>query len=609
MRIPSLQSSFFFASIVSLSLAVAATSANAQPSHGLSMHGEPAVPAGFTHLPYANPDAPKGGEIVYGVRGTFDSLNPFIVKSATTSARGIWDSAYGHTVLESLLFRSRDEGFTLYGLLAETVETDEDRTFIEFQLRPEAKFSDGKPVRPEDVIFTMNLLTEKGRPTYARRMDKVAKLERVEPNGVRFTFNEKADRELPLLMGMIPIFPENATDAETFDQTTLTPPVGSGPYLVSEVKPNERIVYTKRDDYWGKDLAVKQGFDNFDTIRIEYFRDQNSLFEAFKKGIFDIYPEGNPTKWATNYNFPAVNDGRVNQVVFEPDRPLPMLGIVFNQRREMFQNKNVRKALADVLDFEALNKNLYSGIYSRAASFWQNSELSALGVPASDAEKALLEPFMDEMDPAVMDGTYKPRVHDGSGLDRTVLRDVLQALQAEGYQLRDRKLIGPDGQQMKFAMLMVSADQERIALAYQKSLARLGIELELQTVDSAQFQKRRTGFDYDVVMASFSASLSPGAEQVWRWSTKAADIEGTFAFAGVKSPAVDAMIDALLAARTREEFVTAVRAYDRALISQFALVPLYNLPGERVAVWNKLAWPETTPLYGYRTPTWWLRSE
>ncbi|MEM1364659.1 MAG: ABC transporter substrate-binding protein, partial [Pseudomonadota bacterium] len=229
-----------------MSIFVGVNASLAEPSHGLAMHGEPAVPAGFTHLPYANPDAPKGGEIVYGVRGTFDSLNPFIVKSATTSARGIWDSAYGHTVLESLMFRSRDEGFTLYGLLAETVEVDDDRTFIEFQLRPEAKFSDGKPVRPEDVIFTMNLLAENGRPTYASRMGKVEKLERVEPNGVRFTFNEKADRELPLLMGMIPIFPEHATDAETFDQTTLTPPVGSGPYLIEEVKPNERIVYVKR---------------------------------------------------------------------------------------------------------------------------------------------------------------------------------------------------------------------------------------------------------------------------------------------------------------------------------------------------------------------------
>ncbi|MEN0088802.1 MAG: extracellular solute-binding protein, partial [Pseudomonadota bacterium] len=484
-----------------LGLIVAPLHARAEPSHGLAMHGEPAVPAGFTHLPFANPDAPKGGELVYGVGGTFDSLNPFIVKSATTSARGIWDSSYGHTVLESLMFRSRDEGFTLYGLLAETVEVDDDRTFIEFQLRPEAKFSDGKPVRPEDVIFTMDLLAKHGRPTYASRMGKVAKLELAEPNGVRFTFNEKADRELPLLMGMIPIFPEHATDVETFDQTTLTPPVGSGPYLVDEVKPNERIVYKKRDDYWGKDLPVKQGFDNFDTIRIEYFRDQNALFEAFKKGIFDIYPEGNPTKWATSYNFPAVNDGRVEKVLFEPERPLPMLGIIFNQRRDMFQNKNVRKALASVLDFEALNKNLYSGIYTRAASFWQNSELSALGVPASDEEKALLAPFMDEMDAAVMDGTYKPRVHDGSGLDRDVLRDALQALQAEGYQLRDRRLMGPDGEQMKFAMLMVSADQERIALAYQKSLARLGIALELETVDSAQFQKRRTSFDYDLVMA------------------------------------------------------------------------------------------------------------
>jgi peptide/nickel transport system substrate-binding protein len=590
-------------------MACAGTTALAEPKHGIAMHGEPAVEAGFTHLPFANPDAPKGGEIVYGVRGTFDSLNPFIVKSATTSARGIWDSSYGHTILESLLFRSRDEGFTLYGLLAETVETDDDRTFIEFQLRPEAKFSDGMPVRPEDVIFTMNLLAENGRPTYASRMGKVAKLEKVEPNGVRFTFNEKADRELPLLMGMIPIFPEHATDVEAFGETTLTPLVGSGPYLVKEVKPNERIVYERRSDYWGKDLPVKQGFDNFDTIRIEYFRNQSALFEAFKKGIFDVYPEGNPTKWENSYDFPAVNDGRIEKVVFKPERPTPMLGIVFNQRRDMFKNKNVRKALASVLDFEWLNKNLYSGVYSRSASFWQNSELSSLGIPASEAERELLSPFMDEMDAAVMDGTYTPVVHDGSGLDRTVLRQALTDLQTEGYELDGRQLIGPDGKQMKFSMVIVSQDQEKIALAYKQSLARLGIELEIQTVDSAQFQKRRTGFDYDIIMASFSASLSPGAEQIWRWSTKAADIEGTFAFAGVKSPAVDAMIDALLAARSREDFITAVRAYDRALISQFALVPLYNLPEERVAIWNELEWPEETPLYGFRTPTWWASEE
>ena len=578
---------------------------NAEPAHGIAMHGKPALAKDFSHLPYANPNAPKGGKLVYGVQGTFDSLNPFVIKSMRTTARGIWDPVFGNLVFEALMMRSRDEPFTLYGLLAETVETDPDRTWVEFHLNPKAKFSDGHPLTVDDVLFTFQLLKDQGRPPYSSRMKKVASIDRVGEHGFRINFNELGDRELPLLFGLMPILPKHATNVETFQESTLVPPIGSGPYLVKQVKPAEKISYVKNPDYWARDLPVMRGFFNFDQIDVEYFRSGSAQFEAFKKGLFDIYPEGNPAKWRQAYDFPAVNDGRILKETFMTGTPTGMLGFVFNTRRPLFQNKEIRRALAQLFDFEWTNENLFFGAYKRTGSYFHGSSLSALGRKANDAERALLAPYPDGVNADVMEGKYSPVVSDGSGRDRKILRVALGIFRKNGYTLKNGKMIQPDGTPFQFEIMVSSQEQEKLAIAWQRTLTPLGISTSIRSVDAAQNQRRKGNFDYDVVISSFGASLSPGAEQIGRWGSSTRDLPGSFNFAGTSNPAIDAMIKALLSARKRQDFVTAVRAYDRVLISGHYVVPLYHLGEQRLVRWTHIARPEKTSLYGYRFPTWW----
>ncbi len=578
----------------------------AAPAHGIAMHGEPALPKDFDHFAYADPAAPKGGTITYAFVGTFDSLNPFIVKSATTTARGIWDASLGNNVFESLLVRNRDEAFSLYGLLADSVDMAEDRGSVTFTINPKAAFSDGQKVTPEDVIFSLELLREKGRPNlYPTWFKPVVKSEIVGTNGVRFTFANADNRELPLLIGLMPILPKHATDAATFEQSTLKPLIGSGPYVMDKISPGEQITLKRNPNYWGKDLNVKRGFDNFDAIRIDYYRDRNAMFEAFKKGLYDINPEADPARWLEGYNFPAVTDGRVVKDAIPNGLPKGMLGFALNTRKPMFADVRVRKALEMLFDFEWVNKNLFSGAYSRNASFFQDSVLSAYGVPASDAEKALLAAYPDAVEPAVMDGTYKPTVADGSGSDRKVLKAALDLLQQAGYQLKGNSLVdAKTGDPLAFEILLKDRDQERIALAYARTLARVGIKATARTVDSTQYERRVQTFDFDVIITAWPASLSPGSEQNNRWSAAAADMMGSFNYVGAKDPAIDGMIAALLAAKSQEDFVGAVRALDRVLISQHYVVPLYYLPDQWVARWARVERPKTQSVYGYTLPTW-----
>ncbi|MDR0252354.1 MAG: extracellular solute-binding protein, partial [Brucellaceae bacterium] len=384
------------------------------------MHGDIALKADFTHFPYTNPAATKGGNITYGVVGTFDSLNPFVLQSMRTTARGMFiDGDFGNLVFEPLMQRSTDEPFTLYGLLAESVEIDDARSFIEFTLNPQARWSDGKPVTPDDVIFTYEILTEKGRPPFNARMKQIDKIEKTGERGVRITFNDKANREFPLLLAStMPVLPKHAVDPETFGKASLKPPVASGPYLIQSVKPGERITYKRNPDYWAKDLPSRVGFNNFDTITIEYFRNETSYFEAFKKGIVDVYIDGSPNHWNKAYDFPAVTQGKVIKETFVKGTPANMLGFVFNTRREKFADVRVRRALSELFDFEWANRSLFSGQYDRMASFWQGSELSSVGRPASDGEKQLLAPYQDKLLPETMDGTWRPTTTDGSGHDR-----------------------------------------------------------------------------------------------------------------------------------------------------------------------------------------------
>ncbi|MCX8282233.1 extracellular solute-binding protein [Phyllobacterium sp. 0TCS1.6C] len=570
------------------------------------MRGEPALPANFEHFPYANPDAPKSGQITYGVVGTFDSLNPFLVKSLRTTARGIFnDLQFGNLVYETLMQRSADEPFTVYSLLAEKVETNDERTWVEFTLDPRARFSDGMPVTPDDVIFSVHLLAEKGLPQYKQRLDRIEKIDKVGERGIRFTFNEQADRELPLILALTPVLPRHAVDAENFDASPLKVPVGTGPYLVSQVRPGQRIIYKRNPDYWAKDIPSRRGFNNFDQITVEYFRNEQSQFEAFKKGVFDIFMEGDPNKWAASYNFPAFKEGRVVQETFKTKAPSNMFGFVFNTRREKFADRDVRRALSAMFDFEWTNRNLYAGRYERLASYWQGSELSSLGKPADSTERALLAAFPAAVAPDVMDGTYAPPKTDGSGRDRTAMKQAYDILMGKGFAIRDETMLDPAGNPLTFEILTRSVAEERLGLAYRRTLSRLGINVSIRTVDDAQYQKRLETFDYDMILGAYTGSLSPGFEQFRRWSSEARDTDGSFNYAGVADPAVDTLIGKMLAARRQDEFVSAVRALDRVLISGNYFIPIYYQPAQWVARWTHIKHPDATALIGYQLPTWW----
>lgn len=599
--------SFWLAGAV-LSAIVAAVPSRA--AQGIAMQGEPELPPGYTHFPYANPDAPKGGAITYCVVGTFDNLNPFIIKSLRTTARGVIDTVYGNLVFEPLMARNYDEPFGLYGLLADDAKMDPERKWIEFHLDPKAKWSDGEPVTPEDVLFTYDTFTEKGRPPYSDRMKKVAKLEKTGEHSVKFTFNEKADREFPLIIAMTPIIPRHAFDKETFDRTTLKPVVGSGPYTIAEVKPGDRIVFKRNPDYWGKDLPSKRGFDNYDQIVIQYFLNANAMTEAFKKGICAIDTETDPVKRERDLDFPAYKQGKVVAETFKSGIPPVVNGFLFNTRLKKFADPAVRRALGMLYDFEWANKNLFGGKFTRTMSYWQGSELSALGHPASEKEKALLAPFPGRVPPDVMDGTWRPPVTDGSGQDRKVLKAAYDVLKAAGYRIEDGQMLDPQSQPFGFEILTSSQEEERLAALYQRTLGKLGIEVTIRALEGDQIQSRKQRFDFDMLIGStgFTNTLSPGIELINRWSSSSANVEGSFNLAGVADPAVDAAISAILNARTKDDFVAAVRVLDRLLISGNYMVPMQHNTEQWIAYWAYLAHPEKTSLYGYQLPTWWRKA-
>ncbi|WP_246332894.1 extracellular solute-binding protein [Aureimonas mangrovi] len=596
------------AALAFAAFASAGTGAFAQPQHAIAMHGEPKLAAGFEHFPFVNPQAPQDGALVYGVAGDFDNLNPVIVQGAATTARGIFfDPEFGNLVFEPLMFRSPDEPFTLYGLVAESVETDEERTFVEFQLNPAARFSDGRPVRPEDVIFTTEMMKRPGivRPHYTAWLSRVDRIEKVGEHGVRFTFGDAADRELPLLLAGLPVLPEHDHDPETFGRSTLRPLVGSGPYLIDRVEPGSRVVYRRNPDYWGRDLPVKQGLDNYAQITVEYFRDVNAMFEGFKGGLFHIYQERNPTQWLTAYDFPAVERGDVIKETFETGRPANVTAFFFNTRRPVFADRNVRRAIASLYDFEWANANLHRGAYTRTAGFFDNSELSSVGRPASAAEREFLAQFPAAVEPEAMEGKLTPPVSDGSGGDRMILRAALTQLQEAGYSIQGGTLADADGRPLRFEILVQTSEQQRTAQAFARTLSRIGIVADIRLVDDSQYQQRRMAFDYDMILSQLTGTLSPGAEQVNRWGSASRDSQGSFNFAGAADPAIDAALDRIVRARSQEDFEDAVRSYDRILISGAYVVPLYHIAEQWLARWRFIQHPDTTPLTGYYLPAFW----
>lgn len=588
---------------VALGLSPLAPEADAAESYAIAMHGTPALPAGFAHMPYANPDAPKGGRLVWGFLGTFDSLNPLIVRGlAVQQIRGF--------VLETLLARGNDEAFTLYGLLAKTVETDEARSFVTFRLDPRARFSDGKPVTAQDVLFSWQLLRDKGRPNHRQYYAKVSKAEAIDPLGVRFDFGGAPDRELPLILGLMPILPKHIVDPATFEETTMTGPVGSGPYRVGAVRPGANVTLIRNPDYWGRDLPVNRGLWNFDEIRIEYFRESNGQFEAFKRGLYDFRVEHEPLRWHDGYDFPAARSGELIRETIKPGLPQPSEFLVFNTRRPVFSDIRVRQALTLLFDFEWINRNYFFGLYSRTAGFYAGSELSASGRPADERERKLLAPYTAHIPADIMDGSYRLPVTDGSGRDRAALRTALTLLSEAGYDLdgnvlRQRATKAP----FTFEILVTTRDQERIALAYQRDLKRAGIDAGVRAVDPVQFDQRRLGYEFDMLQNRWDQSLSPGNEQSFYWGSQAADIPGTRNYMGARDTAIDVLIAALLEAHERPPFISAVRALDRALISGFYAIPLFNVQEQWIARWNRIERPATTALTGYLPETWWHRPD
>ncbi|MCH9807732.1 MAG: extracellular solute-binding protein [Alphaproteobacteria bacterium] len=564
------------------------------------MHGKPLLPEGFKHPPHVNPNAPKGGVIRLGILGSYDSFNPMIIKGVP--AAGLRDFVY-----ESLLARGLDEPFTLYGLLAERIEVPDDRSAITFHLNASARFSDGHPVDADDILFSWKTLRDHGRPNHRAYYKKVTKAVRLSDSAVRFEL-EPGDRELPLILGLMPVLPAHALTEQSFQQTTLTPPVGSGPYQIDRVDPGRSLIYARDADWWGRDLPINKGRFNFAQIRYDYFRDDAAMLEAFKSGKIDVRIEKDPSRWAEGYGSLKKDGHTLNKREFDIGLPSGMNALAFNTRRPIFQDPRVRRALIQLFDFTWINKNLYHGLYERTQSYFDRSELSSVGRPASERERDLLKPYADAVAPAVMEGKATLPKTDGTGRNRKIWRQALSLLKQAGYELKDGKLIDANtGRQLEFELLAGTTINERLFLTYARELKKLGISAKVRIVDSAQYQSRIKTYDYDMIQTRWPSSLSPGNEQIFRWSSKMADREGTFNFAGVKNPAADAMIQQMLSANGADDFKAAVRALDRVLLSGHYVLPLFHLPRQWVGLWTRIRYPETTSLFGYQLDTWWTQ--
>lgn len=569
------------------------------PRQSIALHGTPALAEGFPHFPYVNPDAPKGGRATLGVLGSFDSLNPLIIKGVPVA--GVREFA-----IESLMARGLDEPFTLYGLLAETIDLADDGKSVTFALNPKAQFSDAAAVTADDVIFSFEILKTRGRPNHRTYFAKVTRAEKLSNSAVRFTFQDAADRELPLILGLMPVLARHTLTADSFDSTALKPLIGSGPYTVKTVDPGRSITYARNPNYWGRDLAVNRGRFNFDEIRFDYYREGSVMMDAFRAGAIDLRLEEDPGRWADGYDFPAAKDGRALKREFDIGYPAGMTALAFNTRRDIFKSSLVRQALIQLFDAEWINKSLFNGLYKRDDSYFARSYLSSAGKPADPREAELLAPFKDAVRPAILDGTYRFPASDGSGQNRANQKRALELLAQAGYLLKGGALADKvSGKRLDFEILANNSAQEALLLSYARSLEPLGIRARVRVVDGAQYQGRLSSYDYDMIQTSWPSSLSPGNEQLFRWSQASARTPGTFNFAGVSNPAADAMIDAMLAAKTEEEFISAVRALDRVLLSGDYVVPLFYMPKQWVGYWNRLKHPGKTPLFGYVLDAWW----
>lgn len=574
----------------------------AQTSHGIAMHGEMSLPSNYKKFSFADSRTIIGGKLTRAEIGSFDSLNPFLVRG--TAPEGLRDF-----VFESLMVRHNDEPFTLYGLLAESIETAEDRSSVTFTLRQEARFSDGKPVRIEDVIFSYETLKARGRPNHRYYYGQVTALERPASGQIKFIFNtDNPDRELPLIIGLMPILPEHIYKGAAFDDVSMKLPVGSGPYMVETIEPGRRITYRRNKNYWGLSMPFNKGRHNIERLDYEYFRDENSAFEAFKAGLIDLWRETDPKRWQTGYDFPAARDGRIIKKEIKTGIPSGLRGFVFNTRKKSFKDIQVRRALSLVLNFDWINKSLFSGAYQRTESYFQNSDLSAQGQSASPAEMKILRGA--KLPRNILQNGYVAPAGDDKGHNRQVRQTALDLLKKSGYAIVDGRLAQKrSGDALEFEILVQTREDERLALTYSRMLNSIGVMAKVRYVDATQYQNRLQSFDFDMIIYNWYASLSPGNEQAFYWGSAAADQKGSRNYPGIKSKQVDRAIEALTQARKREDFVTAARALDRLLMGGHYVVPLYHLPRQWFAVWSQVEHSWRHALYGAQIDSWWINPQ
>jgi microcin C transport system substrate-binding protein len=565
--------------------------------HGLSMFGDLKYDPGFKHFEYVNPRAPKGGDVRLAAIGTFDTLNPFVLKGVAAAGLG--------EVFDSLTVGSADESFSQYGVVAETIEMPADRSWVAYTLRNEARFHDGSPMTVEDVIWTFETLKSKGHPFYRSYYAQVVKAEKTGDRKVKFSFGPGDNKELPLIVGQLPVLSKAYWSKRDFEKTTLEAPLGSGAYKIESLEPGRSITYRRVKDYWGARLPTNIGRDNFDTIRFDYYRDSTVALEAFKGGEYDFRQENSAKHWATGYSGPALTQGVIKKEDLKNEVPTGMQGFVYNTRRPLFQDARVRRALAYAFDFEWANKNLFYGAYTRTKSYFSNSELASSGLPSPD-ELKLLEPFRGKVPEEVFTREYQPPASDGSGNIRDGVRDALKLLGEAGWTIKGQKLVNAQGEPMAFEILLSDSNWERIALPFAKNLERLGITARVRVVDPAQYQKRTEEFDFDMTVTVWSQSLSPGNEQRDFWYSEVAGVRGSRNLAGIRDPVVDKLIELVIQAPDRKGLVARTRALDRVLLWGHYVIPHWHIQAFRVAYWDKFSRPVKSPKYALAFDTWWV---
>ena len=593
------------AALAGLIVVLSAPHANAEPRHGLSIFGELKYGADFQHFDYVNPAAPKGGRMVTmgtGGANTYDTLNQYILKG---------DAAQGLDFLfDSLMVRAQDEPDAVYGLIAKSADVAPDGLSVTFKLRPEAKFADGTPLTAADVIYSFTALKEKGHPAISMTLHDVVSAEALDPETVRYTFKGTLTRDLPIILAQLPVLSKAYYSKQPFEETSLKPPLGSGPYKIKDFKPGTYITYTRREDYWAKDLPVNRGRYNFDEIRYDYYRDRNIELEALLSGQFDFREEFSSGAWATRYDIPAVREGRLITVVLPDQRPSGAQGYFINTRRDKLKDPRVREALDLVFDFQWSNKKLFYSLYKRTTSYFENSDMKASGKPSPE-ELALLEPFKHKLSPEVFGEPYTPPVTDGSGNNRDNLKKARDLLIAAGWTPGpDHMLHNAKGETLTMEFLEFEAMFERITVPYTDNLKRIGVDASFRLIDPAQYERRVKSFDFDVTTQRYSLRLTPGVELKSYWGSEAAKIDGSLNLPGINDPVVDALIDKAMAAKSRAELVTAMRAIDRVLRAGHYWVPQWYKASYSIAYWNKFSRPAVQPKYDAGVlDTWWFDSK